>query len=157
MFSSGCLFKFIAWIQNRYCIFPSVNRAVNCVFISFHVNAASSESNQSAAGPRKMEPKSAFLRSSYMVWMLFLFATGLLPIEKLIFFSSKRINAVVSSLESIPITFSNAKSGYATVFAILFLTSLVPPSLFNFLLLAITLFIQVALTWIRSFIYRLVT
>ena len=82
MFSSGCLFKISASIRNRYCIFPSVNRAINCVFISFHVNAASSESNYSAAGPRKTEPKRAFLRSSYTVWMLFSFVAGLLPSEK---------------------------------------------------------------------------
>ena len=45
-------------------------------------------------------------------------AVGLLPNEKLIFFSNRRLKAVGSSLESIPINFSNAKSGYATVFAI---------------------------------------
>ena len=146
MFSSGCLFKFSASIQNRYCIFPSVNRAINCVFISSHVNAASSESNHSAAGPRKTEPERAFPRSSYTVWMLFSFVSGLPPSEKLIFFYNKRINAVGSSLESIPINFSNAKSGYATVFAIFYLTSLVAPILFDFVLFALQSSVQVALT-----------
>ena len=65
---------------------------------------------------------------------------------KLIFFSDKRINAVGSSLESIPKTFSNAKSGYATVFAIFYLTSLVPPILLHFVLFAQQLSIQVAST-----------
>ena len=94
----------------------------------------------------RRNPKRAFLRSSYTVWMLFSFVAGLLPSEKLIFFSKNRINAVGSSLESIPINFSNAKSGYATVFAIFYLTSLVAPILFNFVLVAQQLSIQVALT-----------
>ena len=145
MFSSGWLHKFSASIRNRYCIFPSVNRAINCVFLLFHVNAASSESNHSAAVPRKTEAKKAFLLSSYTVWMLFSFVAGLLPSEKLIFFSNKRINAVGSSLESIPINFSNAKSGYATVFVVFYLTSLVAPVLFDFVLFAVQLSIQVAL------------
>ena len=132
MFSSSCLFKFSASIRNRYCIFLSVNRAANYVFISSHANAASSESNHSAAGRRRTEPKRAFLRSSYTVWMVFSFTAGLLLNEKLIFFCNKRINAVGSSLESIPINFSNAKSGYCTVFAIFHLSSLVAPNLFNF-------------------------
>ena len=116
MFSSSCLVKFSASIRNGYCIFPSMKRAVNCVFILSHIAAASSESNHSAAGPRKTEPKGAFLRSSYTVWMLFSFTAGLLPNEKLTFFSNKRINSVGSPFESIPINFSIAKSGYATVF-----------------------------------------
>ena len=78
--------------------------------------------------------------------MLFSFTVGLLPNEKLIFFSNERINAVGSSLESIPINFSHAKSGYATVFAIFYLTSSVAPISFNFVLFALQLSIQVALT-----------
>ena len=86
IFSSGCFFKFSAEIRNWYCFFPSLNRAINCVFISSHVNAASSESNNSAAAPRRTEPKRDFLRSWYTVWMLFSLTAGLLPNEKLIFF-----------------------------------------------------------------------
>ena len=78
--------------------------------------------------------------------MLFSFVAGLLPSEKLIVFPNKRINAVASSRESIPTNFSNAKSGYATVFAIFYLISLVAPILFNFVLFAPQLSIQVALT-----------
>ena len=78
--------------------------------------------------------------------MLFSFVAGLLPSEKLIFFSNKRINAVGSSLESIPIKFSNAKSDYATVFVIFYSTSLVAPILFNFVLFAQKLSFQVVLT-----------
>ena len=148
MFSSGCLFNFSGSIRNRYCIFPSMNRAINCVFISSHVKAASSESNHSATGPRKTEPKRAFLRSSNTVWMLFSFVVGLLPNEKLIFFSYNRINAVGSSLESIPIKFSNAKSGYATVFAIFYLTSLVAPNLFNSVFTLCSLHFKFALLFI---------
>ena len=76
----------------------------------------------------------------------FLCTPGLLPSEKLVFLTNKRINAVGSLLESIPINFSNAKSGYATVFAIFFLGSLVAPILFNFVLFAQQISIQVALT-----------
>ena len=91
-----------------------------CVLLVSHLIVAFSESNHSAAGPRRTEPKRAFLRSSYTVWMLFSFVVGLLPNEKLIFFSVKRMNAVGSSLESVPINFSNAKSGYASVRHFLF-------------------------------------
>ena len=98
LFSSGCFFKFSASIRSRYCFLPSVNREINLVFLSFQTSAASSESNHSTAGPRTTEPKRAFRRSSYTVWMLFSFTAGLLPSEKLIFLSNKRINAVGSSL-----------------------------------------------------------
>ena len=157
MISSGCLSKFSASIRTRYCIFPSVNRSINCVFLPSHVNAASSEPKHSAARARKTEPKRAFPRSSKTVWMSFSIVAGLLPGEKLIFFSNKPINAVGSSLESIPINFSNAKSGYSTVFANFCLTSSVPPNLFNFVLPAIQLSFQVALTWLCSFVYQLIT
>ena len=93
-----------------------------------------------------MEPKRAFPRSSYTVCLLFSLTAGLLPKEKQIFFSNKQINAVGSSLESIPTNFSNAKSGYATVFAVFYLTNLVAPILFNSVLFAQQLSIQVALT-----------
>ena len=89
--------------------------------------------------------------------MLFQFLVGLLPNEKLTFLSNKRINAVGSSLESIPINFSNAKSGYATVLSVFYLTSLVAPNLFKFVLFAIQLSIQVALTRICSFVHGIIT
>ena len=155
MFTSGCLFNFSASIQNRYCIFPSVDRALNCAFISSHVDATSSQSNHSASGPCKTEPKRAFLRSSYTVWMLFSKTAGPLPNEKLIFFSSKRIKAVGSSLESVPINFSNAMSGYATVFTVFYITKLVAPNLFNYVLFATKVSLHVALTRLCSFVYRL--
>ena len=55
-----------------------------------------------------------------MVCMLFLIVTGLLRRAKPILFSNKRMNAVGSSLESIPLNISNAKSGCSIVFAIFF-------------------------------------
>ena len=134
-----------------------MNRAINCVFLSSHVNAASNESNHSASRPNKTQSKRAFFRSSYSFWMLFSFVVGLLPNERLILDSNKRMNAVGSSLESIPIKFYNAKSGYATVFAIFHLTSLVAPILFNFVLFAIHLSFQVASICICSFVYRFIT
>ena len=118
----------------------------HCILLASHVIVACSESNHSAIGLRETAPKRFFLPSSCTVFTLFSFVAGLLPSEKLIFFSNKRINAVGSSLESIPINFSNAKSGYATVFAIFYLTSLVAPILFDFVLFALQLSIQVALT-----------
>ena len=127
------------------------------VLLVSHVIVACIESNHSAARPRKAEQKRAFLQSSYMVSMLFSFVASLLPNEKLIFFSKRKINTVGSSLESIPINFSDAKSGYATVFAIFYLTSWVAPNLFNSVLFAKQLSIQVALTWICSFVYQLIT
>ena len=69
-----------------------------------------------------------------------------MPSGKLIFFLNKRINAVGSSLESIPKKFSNAKSGYATLFAFFYSKNLVAPKLFNSVLFALELYIQVALT-----------
>ena len=127
-----------------------------CILLASHAIVAWSESNHSAIGPLETSPKRSFLPSC-TVFTLYSVTAGLLPNEKLISFSNKRVNAVGSSLESIPINFSNAKSGYATVFAIFYLTSLVAPNMFNFVLFAIQLAIQVASTWFRFFVYRLIT
>ena len=128
-----------------------------CILLASHVIVTCSESNHSATGPRKTAPKRSFLSPSCTVFTLCSFTAGLLPNEKVIFFSNKRKKAVGYSLESIPINFSNAKSGYATVFAIFYLTSLVAPNLFNYVLFALKLSIQVALTWKCSFVYLLIT
>ena len=100
-----------------------------CVLLASNVIVACSESSHSAIGPRETDPKRAFLRSSCAVFTFFSFIACLLPKEKLIFFSSKRMNAVRSSLESIPIKFFVAKSGYATVLAIFYLIILIVPIL----------------------------
>ena len=128
MFSSGHLFNFSASTQNRYCILPSANRAIGCVIFLSYVNAVSNKSNHSAAGPRDKEPKRV---SSNTVCILFLFVTGLMPKQKPLFSSNMQMNALRSSPESIPIIFSSAELGNATVFAFCYLTNLTVPSLWS--------------------------
>ena len=123
MFSSDCLFKLSTLILIRCCIFLSVHRVRNSVYISSHASAASSESKKSAARPRKRDPKRVFLRRSSTACKLFSLVVDLLPKEKLIFLETN--DTVGSSLESIPINFSNAKTGYATVFAVFYLINLI--------------------------------
>ena len=146
----------ICVMKSRYMIVYTLSFN-QCILLASHVMVACSESNYSAIGPGETAPRRFFVRSSCTVFTLFLFTAGLLPNEKLIFSSNKRIKAVGSSLASIPINFSNDKSGYATVFAIFYLTSLVAPILFNSVLFAIEISIQVASTRICSFVYRIIT
>ena len=83
MFSSDCPLNLLASIRNRCWFFWSVNRELNCVFISYHAIAASSESNHSASGPREKEVFPSVVNT---VCMLLSFVAGLPPKEELIFF-----------------------------------------------------------------------
>ena len=123
----GCLFNLSAWIQIPYHFLLSRNRAINCVLFSFHDYVASNESNHLAAGLRKRDPKGSLFGPSYTVCLIISLVAHVLPKEKIIFFSNKRIKAVTSSLESILINITGSKSGYATVNTISYYTNLTVP------------------------------